>query len=250
MQNGKLGHNCIATGTADAIVLDYSPIPASESDLLVVMFRAIGSNTITNPTANANGIGAKTIYKHGGQALNVGDIPGADAICILQYDLVNDWWELLNPVYSGINGSGLFVFMTGGNQSTTSATATAITDLITPTLEANSRYLIQGFIYAGCNNTGGVKFAVDIPTSATIRIAFQGQSTSGAVWLKQDVIADTTLTGTAHIRQNNSGTIILAGEISTGANAGISQIMFASAIAGQTSTIYELGTWLFIKKIA
>jgi hypothetical protein len=250
MQNNKLGNNAIATGTADAIILDYNPIKATLSDKLVILFRASGSNTITNPTVNTNGIGAKTIYKHGGQALNVGDIPGADAICILQYDLSNDWWELLNPVYSGINGSGLFIFMTGGNQSTTSATATAITDLITPTLEANSRYIINAHIHIGCNNTGGVLFAIDIP-SGSVYLSYQGRTSSGTAYRAITNNSDATLFSSAFSTFNNSlGFVTVCGEIATGVSGGTAQLMFASGTAGQTSLIYQEGTWVFIKKIA
>lgn len=255
MQNGKLGNNAIATGTADAIVLNYSPIPASESDLLIILFRAIGSNTITNPTVNANGMGAKTIYKNGGNALEIGDIPGADAVCILQLDVPNDRWELLNPSYQNqigtINGTGLFIFITNGDETTTSASATAITDLITPTLEANSRYIIEGFIHFGCNNTGGVLFAVDIPAGSSIYGNWFSRTTINTDIITQPTTADATLTVTAFNRVNSPvGGMHFYFEVETDATTDFIQLMFASATGGQTSTIYQLGSWFFIKKIA
>ena len=39
--------------------------------------------------------------KHGGRALLVGDISGAEHVLLLQYDLGNTRWELLNPAFGG-----------------------------------------------------------------------------------------------------------------------------------------------------
>ena len=150
-----------------------------------------------------------------------------------------------------ITGSGAYIFMTGGDQSTTSDSATNITDLITPTLEANSRYIISGQIHVGCNNTGGVNFAVDVPTSALLFVNFQGRTSSSTSYRSISVSADATLTGVAvSTFNNNASAVSVLGEITTGANAGTVNFMFASGVSGQTSTIYQRGTFLFIKKIA
>lgn len=96
MINAKTSLYGTATGTADAIVVSCSPIPVTLTDGITFLFRAIGKNTITNPTLNADGTGAKTIVQKGGQALEPGTIPGANAVIILQYDLANDRFELVN----------------------------------------------------------------------------------------------------------------------------------------------------------
>lgn len=89
--------NAIAGGTVDAITVTYSPAIIAYSDLRVLMFRATGANASATPTLNVNGLGAKTIVKKGGQPLVAGDIPGANAVAQIQFDLANDRFELLNP---------------------------------------------------------------------------------------------------------------------------------------------------------
>lgn len=86
----------IAGGTADAMTLDYTP-NTTLTDLTLIAFRAIGANTITNPTVNPDTLGAKTIVKYGNKPLAVGDIPRAGFVGFLQYNLANDNYELLNP---------------------------------------------------------------------------------------------------------------------------------------------------------
>lgn len=85
-----------AAGTVDAITANYTP-NITLSDRRLCAFIATGANTSTTPTFAPDGLTAHTIVKMGGQALAAGDIPGAEAVCILQYDLTNTRWELLNP---------------------------------------------------------------------------------------------------------------------------------------------------------
>jgi len=90
----------IAGGTVDAITADFSP-DLSLTDGLLVEVRALGANTSTTPTFAPDGTTARTIVKKGGQALSAGDIPAANAVILLQYDLANTRWELLNPSAAG-----------------------------------------------------------------------------------------------------------------------------------------------------
>jgi len=85
-----------AAGTVDAITSDYTP-DVSLADLTLVAFVATGANTSTTPTFAPDGLTAHTITKRGGAALVAGDIPGAGAVCIVEYNLANTRWELLNP---------------------------------------------------------------------------------------------------------------------------------------------------------
>jgi hypothetical protein len=87
----------VAAGTADVITLTLAPAAPALVDGLCVSFRASGANTVTTPSLNVNGLGAKTIVKQGGQALGIGDIPRALYECICVYNLANTRWELLNP---------------------------------------------------------------------------------------------------------------------------------------------------------
>lgn len=94
----------IAGGSVDAITADFSP-DLSLTDGLLVEVRALGANTSTTPTFAPDGTTARTIVKKGGQALSAGDIPAANAVFLMQYDLTNTRWELLNPA-SGSDSFG------------------------------------------------------------------------------------------------------------------------------------------------
>jgi len=85
-----------AAGTVDAITATYSPA-ITLADLQLAGFVATGANATTTPTFAPNGLTAHTITKKGGQALAAGDIPAQYAVCILEYNLANTRWELLNP---------------------------------------------------------------------------------------------------------------------------------------------------------
>jgi hypothetical protein len=85
-----------AGGTVDAITADYTP-DIDLTDKRLCAFVAGGANTSTTPTFAPDGLTAHTIVKRGGTALAAGDIPGAGAVCLLEYNLANTRWELLNP---------------------------------------------------------------------------------------------------------------------------------------------------------
>jgi hypothetical protein len=98
----NLGLSATATGTVDVITATYSPAPTLV-DRKILFLRTSGANTVTTPTFNPNGLGAKTIVKQGGGALAVGDLVGD---VILMYNSTSTQWELLNvkvPIVTGTN---------------------------------------------------------------------------------------------------------------------------------------------------
>jgi len=96
----------IAGGTVDAITADFTPDIALD-DMTRCMIVAAGANTSTTPTFAPDGLAARTITKHGGTALAVGDIPAEHAVCILEYNLAHTRWELVNPVGTASSGGAL-----------------------------------------------------------------------------------------------------------------------------------------------
>lgn len=88
------------SGTVDAITADYTP-NVTLADGRIVAFRSAGANTSATPTFAPDGLTAHTIVKNGGAALLAGNIGAAGYIALLQYDLANTRWELLNPVPLG-----------------------------------------------------------------------------------------------------------------------------------------------------
>jgi hypothetical protein len=94
-----------ASGTVDAITANYLPAITALSDHMLLIVRAGGANTLTNPTftPNSGAIAAKTIVKGHNQALVAGDISGGGFRAELQYDATLDKWVLLNPA-NGVAG--------------------------------------------------------------------------------------------------------------------------------------------------
>ena len=95
---GPSGTLPIATagGTADVITADFDP-DIVLTNLMLCAFVASAANATTTPTFSPDGLTARVITKKGGDPLAPGDIPGALAVCILEYNLANTRWELLNP---------------------------------------------------------------------------------------------------------------------------------------------------------
>jgi len=85
-----------ASGTVDAITADFSPDIALDDKTLVAVVAA-GANTSTTPTFAPDGLTAHTITKDGGSALLAGEIPASGFVMLLEYNLANTRWELLNP---------------------------------------------------------------------------------------------------------------------------------------------------------
>jgi len=85
-----------AAGTVDAITADFDP-NISLADKTIVAVIASGANTSTTPTFAPDGLTTHTITKDGGSALLAGDIPAAGFVMMLEYNLANTRWELLNP---------------------------------------------------------------------------------------------------------------------------------------------------------
>lgn len=84
-----------ATGTVDAITATYLP-PLTLNDKVVAAVVVSGANTSTTPTFAPDGLTAHTITKNGGLPLVAGDIPGALAVIILEYNIANTRWELVD----------------------------------------------------------------------------------------------------------------------------------------------------------
>lgn len=89
-----------AGGTVDAITADFTP-DITLADQKIVAVVAAGANTSTTPTFAPDGLTAHTIVKNGGAALAAGDIAAAGHVIILEYNLANTRWELLNPKAAG-----------------------------------------------------------------------------------------------------------------------------------------------------
>ena len=164
--------------------------------------------------------------------------------------VLNNLSDISNPIISRNNLKMWDMFMTNGDQTTTSSTASNITDLVSPTLAISKRYKVKGVIVIGCNNTGGVKLQVTVPTGATLFLSLSGFTTSAAISGYSRLNVSATLGGTAYCALNSpSGFVYVEGEVSFSTTSGSIQFGFASSTNTQTSTIFQLGTQLTITQI-
>ena len=159
---------------------------------------------------------------------------------ILIYSSGTTLWSNKN-IYTAINLKRDYLI--AGNQTTTSNLASSITELVY-SASANKRYSINGYIRVGCNNTGGVKLSITIPSGATMAIALNGIQGSGTSLLYTNIITSNTLIGAAYNSFNGTSIINVSGEVELSSTAGNIQFNFASNTNLQTSTIYQQGTLL------
>jgi hypothetical protein len=156
------------TGTANVLTttfrngMDFGLIPGT-----MFYIRPLNNNTITNPTLNVNGLGAKHIVKFGNQPLAPNDLTTA-AYAQVFYDGTN--WQLLNPqtaqgttptltgTTGGIGGSSL----TAGNCTTGTATVTGATVGHPVSVSASDGSLPNGLIILSA--------AVTSPNTVTVQL--------------------------------------------------------------------------------
>jgi hypothetical protein len=86
-----------AGGTGDAITATLSPPLTALVDKTRVWITTAAANTTTIPTFSPNSLSPKTIVKGSNSPLKAGEIPGANAIILLEYNATLDKWVLINP---------------------------------------------------------------------------------------------------------------------------------------------------------
>lgn len=208
-------------------------------NMLRIRVKFTNANTGAS-TINLNGLGAKSIKKNVSVALVSGDIL-AGAI----YDLVYDGTNFQITSRTGNDSQRLFLI--SGDQTTTLATAQNITELVTTTLAINSRYYFHGTLYVGCNNTGGIVFAITLPVGGSQASSLIGNTTSATAFTY--VFLTATIGTVAVITQATSRSIRIEGELIIGGTAGVAQFQFAAKTATQTVTIFQAGSYIEMIKI-
>lgn len=220
-----------AGGTADALTATFT-VPLTLVDKMRCMVVPASANVTTTPTFAPDGLTARTIVQGGGQALRAGDIQALGPI-LLEYNLANTRWELINPnkvsltadvigllpvTNTALNytivGSGGFSLGTG----TAAQPAFASTgDVFTPV--GSTTYRVNGVIYITKSGTAcTISFQLVLGggcTLTSVQLLFAGNlvsATSGGVMIG----AGATLISTSN-SVNNS--FIVSGLIRV-ANAG------------------------------
>ena len=151
--NGATGVRVAAAGgTADAITATFAPV-ATLTDLMLVMVVPASANATTTPTFAPDGLTARTIVRSGGYPVFAGDIQPLNPM-LLEYNLANTRWVLLNPVVPGLvdsNSTHLLGIITSSNL-TAARTLTVI-----PGDASRSLTLGGNFNFPGANTWSGAQ---------------------------------------------------------------------------------------------
>ncbi|MFA6542498.1 MAG: hypothetical protein WCT99_12940 [Bacteroidota bacterium] len=123
------------------------------------------------------------------------------------------------------------------NQTTTSTTLGNVTGL-SFSIGAGETWSFEFNIQNGCNNTGGIRYAITFP-SGTLRAPAVGMSNAVTAQTSSVITVSGTQTGVAYNTVNNAnGWTRITGSIINGVTAGTVQLQFKSNTGGQTSTIF------------
>jgi hypothetical protein len=114
---------------------------------------------------------------------------------------------------------------------------------------ATERWTAEFYLQTGCSSTGGIKYAISVPTGSVFRAVIDGSGSSATSRNSAIVTASGTLTTAIW---NNvaaaTGFARISLSVVAGVNAGVVQLRFASNTAGQTSTIFS-NSYLVARKV-
>lgn len=114
-------------GTADAMVVTLAPaLAAYTAGLVLRVVKSAAANATTTPTLNVNGLGAKTIKRRDGSALEAGDLRASSIVTVL-YDGTN--FRLQGMVDSDVADSPLPAFFFARASAATTIAAGAWTKI-------------------------------------------------------------------------------------------------------------------------
>jgi hypothetical protein len=95
---------------------------------------------------------------------------------------------------------------------------------------------------------GGIKYALSVPSGATLRAGLQGTAASSTS-LASTILTSTSLSGTAFNTANIQGWMRLTGTVVNSTTPGYVQLQYASGTATETSTIYK-ESWVRAVKLS
>ena len=95
----------------------------------------------------------------------------------------------------------------------------------------------EAYIAAGCNNTGGSQFSVNVPAGATLKVRIKGNTNAATAWTSGAITASDGASVTLLNISAQGRFVMMAGIVVNGANAGNIQGRFKSVTNGQTTTV-------------
>lgn len=242
LQNARTIGGVSFDGTANIVPQTIQSVNEATDTTCYPLFISASGTQSLQPLNNAG-----LIYNSNTNALTattfVGALTGAASLNLLTANNLSD----LAAYATGRTNLGLITLVPTGDPTTTSSGAGTITGL-TFTAVASTVYLIEWDMHIQCNNTGGVKFTVTIP-SGTLYLNGVGTSTGATVYQHTAITTSGTLTGTAYCQEANLNRgCRFVGTLTIGVTGGTVNFQFASGTNTQTSTAYTEGSFVKIQK--
>lgn len=153
-----------------------------------------------------------------------------------------------NAVFDYVETKSAFIKKLTGDVTSIITTETVLTDT-TFAVEANSTYVIRGRMTVGCSGTGGVKIGGNFPSGSISNIHTFGRTSSSTTFNSSGISTSGLLGGTFNTVASQAGFVEFNGILNTSVTAGNFEFIFASIVAGQTSTIAASGFYLEYFKI-
>jgi hypothetical protein len=231
----------IAAGTAEAQTAAYSPAIALQ-DGQIFYFRAFGTNVTTAPTFAPNGNTARAITRHGGKAIQPGDLV-AGGESVVRYNLANTRYELLNPQTGNVAPARV----ANDFPVTSSAVLINVTGL-SVNVAAGLTYYFEAYLTCTDAAAGGVKAAIAGTATATT-IIYDGWLTDSNTILGQTNATSLATAVASSITTATSGLVItIKGTISVNA-AGTLTVQFAQNTSNGTPSTVKAGSTFTVRDV-
>ena len=127
----------------------------------------------------------------------------------------------------------------GADQTTNSTSLGGITG-ISISISANENVYVKVLLHIGCSATNGARWAVTLPTGATMNLSHAGTSEATRALAAPQWLTTSGAEGsTTNAIINANMWVVMEGWVYNGANAGTVQVQGRSVNVGNTVTIYE-----------
>ncbi len=143
----------------------------------------------------------------------------------------------INELQVGIEGLSTGIKRVTADQTTTATAAADVTGM-SFAIAASEVWSVEWNLQNGCSGTGGVKWTITVPASATFRGVALGMSTGVTALTSAVMTVSGTLTIAFNAVASTAGWMRITAVIVNSTTAGTVQLRFASTTSGQTSTVY------------
>jgi len=106
-------------------------------------------------------------------------------------------------------------------------------------MEANETWIFAFRLQNGCNGSGGLKYAIDYPSGATLRCRFLGTGSGNAALVTQIVASTAEVVINLNTVNSQGGVTDIDGTIENGSSPGVLRLRIRAITGGETVTIHS-----------